>query len=288
MSWKRVKCPACCAAAALPLLLLLGNSGAAFAQSLDAQARTTTAGAFYFVEGISSDTAFDGKVAPGFGLFNEATAVTTGVAGVSVGVGESVQTTDIQLSDGVLTTSGSGSAGAAFDVNGPGFSSSASGSGQTTFDLLFTIDEPTHYGIGVALQAELIELSRLVGGVSATGSASASFELRGENLGTIFALAILDDDADGLLLTDSLTTSGVLGPDTYQISLSASTQLDGVANALGEAVAGFGFDLTIAPEPLAPALAASALAVLALLARARRSSRRLESRREIRIAAIDD
>lgn len=104
-------------------------------------------------------------------------------------------------------------------------------------------------------------------GVSATGSALASFEPRGGRSGTLLSLELEDVLSDGLLLIDSLGESGFLEPDTYQITVVASAQLDGVANALGEGASGFGFDLIVVPEPSSAALQAGALVALALVAR---------------------
>jgi hypothetical protein len=89
--------------------------------------------------------------------------------------------------------------------------------------------------------------------------------LVGANSGVIFERRIQDLLVDGLQETDTLSLFGTLAPDTYLLELFAQVELQGFEDLVGFATAGFGYDVTVVPEPRTGLLLGLGLALLSAL-----------------------
>ncbi len=181
-----------------------------------------------------------------------------GAAVASSGLGNVAQATAEATQDSVVTTedplldllaSGGGAAGAAFDVNDPGFPSRASGFGTTSLEVVFDVTEPTEIALAVSLFAALEELIVNTGQGPVDSEVFAFFGLVGANVGLVSSGEVSDDAGDGAPVEDDFVFSGVIAPDTYALTIGAQVDVAGFEDSFGSGIASFGFELRAVPEP---------------------------------------
>ena len=202
------------------------------------------------------------------GHFLEAAVSSIGLADVTNASAESLQNSSVSVdSSGVLRAEGSGSVGVAFDVFAPGAPARARGNADTTLSILFEIEEPSVFSVGVVVSADLFQVDVHSSTRPTLIDVHATALLVGAASGVVFERNVEDLLADDQVVSGEVSLFGTLAPDTYVLELFAFVDVEGFEDSVGLATAGFGYDLTIIPEPGSGALLA--LGLLALCARGR-------------------
>ena len=149
----------------LIVCLVLFTSGGAEALTLLSSTRTVLADTSYDIFPTTSDADQDGETRTDPGAWIGAGVAASGLVNIAQATAEATQDSTVTTTDPFteLLVSGGGAAGAAFDVNDPGFASRAQGFGTTSIEVVFDITTPKLVALAVSLLADLDEL-RLDGG----------------------------------------------------------------------------------------------------------------------------
>lgn len=153
-------------------------------------------------------------------------------------------------------------AGRALDVIDPGLPSRANGLADTALVILFEVDRPRPYALGLSLSAALDQLTLFDGG-SASALVETTARLTGTASGSVFDAGVFDELADGTQVREDYAIEGVLAPDTYLLEIVSLADLRGFENAAGFASTGFGVRFSIVPEPGTATLVGLGLGALA-------------------------
>jgi hypothetical protein len=251
------------------VILTTGTANAAIIPV--SQARSVNAAASAVI-GSTSDTDSDSATAPGFGSFSDQATASALVAPATAALVASGDGNATQASDhGSTFVNASGGANGSLTLSAN--SGSASATGNSLFELVFTLDGPATY----SLTGDVDTLAIVTGG-AAIPTLSNNVSLEDVVSSTILFQTLTEDEA--------FTLSGSLPVGTYRLvaSANASANQQGSASVartvFGEST--FSFQFTVAdqngtPLPEPSGLFLFALAFLSLLAmrrQARETARR--------------
>lgn len=244
----------------LIVCLVLFTSGGAEALTLLSSTRTVLADTSYDIFPTTSDADQDGETRTDPGAWIGAGVAASGLVNIAQATAEATQDSTVTTTDPFteLLVSGGGAAGAAFDVNDPGFASRAQGFGTTSIEVVFDITTPKLVALAVSLLADLDELRIISGAGPANADVFAFFALVGANVGLVASGDVFDSEDDGIAESDDFTFGGTLAPDTYALTIGAQAEVSGFENSFGFALSSFGFEMRVVPEPRLPTLLALA------------------------------
>lgn len=224
----------------------------AHAVTLIESTRIVLADTSYDVFNLKADGDIDGEARTDPGPWIGAAVAASQLGDLAQATAEATQDstirTDAPLLD--LLVSGGGAVAAGFDVLDPGQPSRAKGFGTTSIEVIFDVPSAAEIALAVSLFADLDELRIVTVGAGPVESEVVAFySLIGANVGVVSAESLIDDAPDGFPAQEDFLFAGVLPADTYALTIAAQAEVGGFEDALGAAIASFGFEMRVVPEP---------------------------------------
>lgn len=250
----------------LGFVLSTALSGSARAVTLIDSTRIVLADTSYDVFLIDADNALDGEARTTPGPWVGAAVSASQLGDLAQATAETTQDSTVTTNDPLLDlrVAGGGAAGAAFDVNDAGQPSRAKSFGTTSIEVVFDVAAPAEIALAVSLFADLDELQIVSGDGPVDSDVVAFYSLIGANVGVVSAEGLGDVAPDGFPASDDFLFSGALAPDTYALTIGAQAEVAGFENSLGFALASFGFEMRVVPEPGAALLLAAVAGACAM------------------------
>lgn len=262
---------ASCAAALLAGALAAPVSAVPILQS---QLRTASAHAELVEGGVPLTDAQQAQAAD----FTPFTAhpIATSASGGHVGAADGYQESRIEGGGGAISVEAGGAALGYFDTEALPVSDSAAGEGSSVFEVVFSLNAPAPWSLAGVLGSELEYLRIFATGNAASVTSRALVSLTGAASGEVFRREVTDLLADFQPVQEDVAGSGVLGPDTWTLHVSAHALAEGGGGAEGSGIAVYALRFQVVPEPGTGLLIGAGLSGLVGVARCA-SRKRLRS-----------
>jgi len=232
----------------LLFVALLTPSGAFAAEILRVE-RWLQVSTFADSRGLMTDSSNEQAGSAAIGLFSEEVVDGVGLGDLVTATGEVMQHSTVSAVDGVMRVEGSGSAGGGVSVMDPGFASRGRVDVRNLLVVDFEVSQASPFTLNISMLADAVETSRGTGLSRVTNSPRVIAWLANSSSGLLFQWRIYDHTpGNGAARLDDVV-SGLLGVDTYTLSIFTGGDFQGREEAEALGLASFDVRLLVVPEP---------------------------------------